>query len=263
MHWGLKAIGGLLLVVAVAVLLDDDGRTAGPPGATSAEGSTSSPVASARTTAPEQPQGTPPSRGTTPEPRLAAAATPSAAPRQPTPTIRTYRVTQVVDGDTIVIEGGARVRLIGIDAPERDACGSAEATRLLRSYALGKDVILPGGAQTDKDRYGRLLRYVDLGRSDIGLKMIQSGRAIARYDSRDGYGPHPRENTYVRADAASADTSGCAPVRLVPDPAPGTPDVYYANCAAARAAGAAPLLVGEPGYRSGLDGDKDGVACER
>ena len=37
---------------------------------------------------------------------------------------------------------------------------------------------------------------------------------------------------------------------------------YYRNCAAARAAGAAPLHVGEPGYRSDLDGDGDGVACE-
>ncbi|HVV38341.1 MAG TPA: excalibur calcium-binding domain-containing protein, partial [Acidimicrobiales bacterium] len=39
-------------------------------------------------------------------------------------------------------------------------------------------------------------------------------------------------------------------------------DVYYANCDAARAAGAAPLSRGEPGYRSGLDRDGDGVACE-
>ncbi|MDG2528051.1 excalibur calcium-binding domain-containing protein [Caulobacter endophyticus] len=38
---------------------------------------------------------------------------------------------------------------------------------------------------------------------------------------------------------------------------------YYPNCAAARAAGAAPLRVGEPGYRPGLDRDGDGVACER
>jgi hypothetical protein len=38
--------------------------------------------------------------------------------------------------------------------------------------------------------------------------------------------------------------------------------VYYANCAAARAAGAAPLHTGDPGYRAGLDRDHDGVACE-
>jgi hypothetical protein len=37
---------------------------------------------------------------------------------------------------------------------------------------------------------------------------------------------------------------------------------YYANCSAARAAGAAPLRQGEPGYRQGLDRDGDGVACE-
>jgi hypothetical protein len=44
--------------------------------------------------------------------------------------------------------------------------------------------------------------------------------------------------------------------------APSSSSVYYANCAAARAAGVAPLHVGEPGYRSGLDRDDDGVACE-
>jgi len=39
-------------------------------------------------------------------------------------------------------------------------------------------------------------------------------------------------------------------------------NVYYANCSEARAAGAAPLYSGEPGYRSALDRDNDGVACE-
>lgn len=55
------------------------------------------------------------------------------------------------------------------------------------------------------------------------------------------------------------------PAPVKPAPAkPVTPptDVYYANCAAVRAAGQAPLLRGEPGYRSGLDRDNDGIACE-
>ena len=38
--------------------------------------------------------------------------------------------------------------------------------------------------------------------------------------------------------------------------------VYYANCAAARAAGAAPVRRGDPGYASHLDRDGDGVGCE-
>lgn len=38
--------------------------------------------------------------------------------------------------------------------------------------------------------------------------------------------------------------------------------MYFARCADARAAGVAPISKGQPGYRSGLDGDGDGVACE-
>jgi hypothetical protein len=38
--------------------------------------------------------------------------------------------------------------------------------------------------------------------------------------------------------------------------------VYYAGCRDARAAGVAPLYRGDPGYRPGMDGDNDGVACE-
>ncbi|WP_243654845.1 excalibur calcium-binding domain-containing protein [Nocardia alba] len=49
----------------------------------------------------------------------------------------------------------------------------------------------------------------------------------------------------------------------VPEPQPPAPaSAYYQNCAAARAAGAAPLYRGDPGYRSALDRDGDGVACE-
>jgi hypothetical protein len=52
----------------------------------------------------------------------------------------------------------------------------------------------------------------------------------------------------------------------LPEPPEPIPDeneqVYFGSCAAARAAGAAPLYAGSPGYRSQLDRDKDGVACE-
>ncbi|WP_371177274.1 DUF1524 domain-containing protein [Buchananella felis] len=48
-----------------------------------------------------------------------------------------------------------------------------------------------------------------------------------------------------------------------PEPAPVQEDVFYQNCSEAKAAGAAPLYRGEPGYRPKLDRDGDGVACER
>lgn len=43
----------------------------------------------------------------------------------------------------------------------------------------------------------------------------------------------------------------------------GAAGAYYANCTEAKAAGAAPLYRGDPGYRAKLDGDHDGVACEK
>ena len=49
------------------------------------------------------------------------------------------------------------------------------------------------------------------------------------------------------------------PQPYVPPPAS---SVYYSSCADARAAGAAPLHQGDPGYRSGLDRDGDGIACD-
>lgn len=53
-----------------------------------------------------------------------------------------------------------------------------------------------------------------------------------------------------------------APIPPAPSTGAGGSDVYYRNCTAARAAGAAPIHAGEPGYRAGLDRDHDGVACE-
>lgn len=48
-----------------------------------------------------------------------------------------------------------------------------------------------------------------------------------------------------------------------PAPEPQNQGAYYANCKQAKAAGAAPLYEGQPGYRPELDRDRDGVACER
>lgn len=171
--------------------------------------------------------------------------------------VKTVLVTRVIDGDTIVVEGGAHVRIIGIDTPEVGQCGYGPASKNMARLVLNKRVVLVPGARTDKDRYGRLLRYVDYRGTDEGLAQIKSGLAIARYDSRDGYGAHPREQEYIKADAASPNRcAGPTPQTQSPSP------VLYPNCDAARAAGAAPLYQGDPGYNKDLDGDGDGVACE-
>lgn len=53
---------------------------------------------------------------------------------------------------------------------------------------------------------------------------------------------------------------GCTPP---PKPVPVVRNVSYANCDAVRAAGAAPLYRGQPGYSTTLDRDGDGIACEK
>jgi hypothetical protein len=62
----------------------------------------------------------------------------------------------------------------------------------------------------------------------------------------------------VKAQQDQAQARQVQPV--APPVAPSS--VYYANCTAARAAGAAPIYRGQPGYRPALDRDGDGIACE-
>ena len=129
-------------------------------------------------------------------------------------------VTRVVDGDTVEIASGEHVRLIGIDTPEVGACGYGAATAKLRRMVEGRKVILvnPDSVQ-DIDAYGRLLRYVDVGGEDVGLAQIRAG-ARARYDSRDGYDPHPREGQYHRSEMGNRSLPALCPVAAHPPDCP-------------------------------------------
>jgi micrococcal nuclease len=212
----LLAVAGLVLAGTVAVA-QGDGDGAPVPAA-----STTARVDASRTaTAPRTTPAAAPSRsaddaaaaarkGEAAAAAKAAAATKAkaqqAAADQKAAAARTWTVTKVVDGDTIWAsrDGAARkIRLIGIDTPELTECGFSEASRNLRALIGGQRVTLTAGARDDVDRYGRLLRYVDVNGVDAGLRQIKQGLAVARYDSRDGYGRHAREQAYVAADAAS------------------------------------------------------------
>ena len=121
-------------------------------------------------------------------------------------------VTRVVDGDTVEVsrEGVVeRVRLLGIDTPERDQCGYDEATALVTGLVTGREVTLVVGSSDDRDRYDRLLRFVEVTVDgavvDVGLRQLEAGLAAEVYDSRTGYPRHDREDAYVAADEAAPD----------------------------------------------------------
>ena len=68
-----------------------------------------------------------------------------------------HYVVDVIDGDTIEIEGEIRVRLLGIDAPEKDECYYSSSKQVLDNL-IGKQKIKLEKDIADKDRYDRLLR---------------------------------------------------------------------------------------------------------
>jgi hypothetical protein len=83
--------------------------------------------------------------------------------------------------------------------------------------------------------------------------------AVAHGGGLNAEGCHNNRKTgdyHCHRPKAVAPAPGLAPVA----PAPG--NTYYRNCDAARAAGAAPVRVGDPGYGRHLDRDGDGVGCE-
>jgi micrococcal nuclease len=98
-----------------------------------------------------------------------------------------YRVERVVDGDTLVLVGGARVRLIGADTPETvkpnhpvEPFGpeATEFTKRFVSDAAGEVQL-----QMDKerkDRFDRFLAYVFSGDRMLNEELIQAGLATAR-----------------------------------------------------------------------------------
>ena len=87
-----------------------------------------------------------------------------------------FTVDEILDGDTILIETGDYVRLIGIDAPEKDEEFYNESKTFLTSLILNKKVSLEKD-QEEVDNYGRLLRYVYLDTTNINLEMVNQGYA--------------------------------------------------------------------------------------
>jgi micrococcal nuclease len=68
-------------------------------------------------------------------------------------------VTKVLDGDTVEIADGRRIRYIGINAPPKDKCFAAQATAENSQLVLGKTIRLEKDT-SNRDRSGHLLRYV-------------------------------------------------------------------------------------------------------
>ncbi len=83
-------------------------------------------------------------------------------------------VVEVIDGDTIRLSNGEVVRLLSIDAPERGEYYYDEAKNRLAELVKGRAVYLERDV-SDRDRYGRLLRYVYVDGDFVNLKLVEEG----------------------------------------------------------------------------------------
>jgi micrococcal nuclease len=93
-----------------------------------------------------------------------------------------HEVTEVIDGDTVRLANGEKVRLIGINTPETGQPYYSDATDKLTELVDGKTVTLKKD-KDHEDQYGRWLRYIYLDEMFVNLEMVKGGYALSyRYE---------------------------------------------------------------------------------
>lgn len=151
-------------------------------------------------------------------------------------------VVHVIDGDSLCVAVGegrsawVEVRLADFHAVELKEPGGAGAKAALERVALGRQASCVASIAT----YDRIAARCTIDGAPIGNSLRSAGSV------EGGSGRAPaRPATRGLGHAPSAAGGGA-----------------FRSCAAARAAGAAPMRRGSPGYNPNLDGDNDGIACE-
>lgn len=196
-------------------------------------------------------------------------------------------VVSVVDGDTVKLESGESVRIVGIDTPETVhpskpvQCFGKEASNQMKQIVEGKVVRLETDpTQGDRDKYDRLLRYVYVNDQDVGAMMISEGYAfsyrkypVSRIDEYNQLETEARENKRgLWADdscAGNVEPTPEIPTPEVPEPRkviPPTPENDY-DCSEAKTC--SQMVSCDEAYYflntcgdSARDSDGDGVPCE-
>ncbi len=129
----------------------------------------------------------------------------------------TAQVTRIIDGDTIDVKlaNGTteRVRYIGMNTPESDQVCYSEATQANSIFVKGKSVRLVKDV-SDRDVYGRLLRYVYVGDLFVNRAMVEQGYAEAVLYEPD----HAHYDEFVTLEKqATSGKRGCHPSGIFND----------------------------------------------
>lgn len=162
-------------------------------------------------------------------------------------------ITKVYDGDTITLSTGERVRLLQIDTPELSPaeCYAEEARSALVGLLNSPgQLTLKTDPKLDKvDRYGRLLRYVYIGKTNINLKLVEIG-AAAPYFYRGEKGQFSSQILKAAQNAKSKSLGlwkSCPGTQLTPNDAVTTVSTVMTDSASAKPVGGC-----DPNYKECL-----------
>jgi endonuclease YncB( thermonuclease family) len=132
------------------------------------------------------------------------------------------RVVGVSDGDSVTVLDANRtqhkIRLAGIDAPERAQAYGQKAKESLSDLVLGKSVEV---AWSKQDRYGRIVGVITLAGIDINLEQVKRGMAWHYKQYQNEQSPEDRE-AYAQSESQARDKR----MGLWRDPAPMEPSVF-------------------------------------
>lgn len=102
---------------------------------------------------------------------------------------RTATVARVIDGDTVELDSGERVRYLMVDTPEttngKHDCFGAEAAAFNMQTVLGKTITLHYD-EVCEDVYGRLLAYVEVGGRELNALLVERGYACVLHIPPNG-----------------------------------------------------------------------------
>ncbi|GAB4313280.1 MAG: thermonuclease family protein [Methanobacteriaceae archaeon] len=96
----------------------------------------------------------------------------------------------VVDGDTIDVEGVGRIRLVGVNTPERGQPGYQQAKDYVKRMCLGKTVDLDIDDAKNYDRYGRVLAVVYVNDVNLNAELLKKGYAEIMYIPPSEFNPY-------------------------------------------------------------------------
>lgn len=94
---------------------------------------------------------------------------------------KTAVCTEVVDGDTIYLDNGEKVRFVGVNTPERGVEGYIASKNFVQKFCLNKKIGLDVDDAKNKDRYGRTLAVVIVDGKNLNEMILKEGLAEVMY----------------------------------------------------------------------------------